>query len=73
MNDDLELELEIRVITHSATSFAVPAAISIALTMRGYVPQRQMLASICLTISSRDGFGFLLSKLAAAMIIPEVQ
>jgi len=28
---------------------------------------------MCLTISSRDGFGFLFNSPAAAMIIPEVQ
>src|SRR6185369_3199411 len=68
----LLLKLKIRLV-HSATSFAVPLAISIALTMRGYVPQRQTFASMCLTFSARLGFAFLFRSAAAAMIIPDVQ
>ena len=49
------------------------AALRIANTMRGWVPQRQMLPSIDLAISAADESRFEFNSDTAVMIIPEVQ
>ena len=56
--------------------FASPscfAALRMAVTIRPYVPQRQMFPSIARTISISDGLGFLFSSESADMIMPGVQ
>ncbi len=49
------------------------AAIRTAATMRGYVPQRQMLPCMNCRISASSGSGRFLSNATADMIIPDVQ
>jgi len=49
------------------------AALWIAATMRGWVPQRHMLPSMECEISAADGLGFERKSETAVMIIPDVQ
>ena len=54
--------------------FSRPAAAClIAARIRGYVPQRQMLPVIAVSMSASFGFAFFASSAAAAMICPDWQ
>jgi hypothetical protein len=64
---------EIKILTHCFDSFMTFAALCIASTMRGWVPQRQMLPSIERAISAADESRLAFNSETAVMIIPEVQ
>ncbi len=56
-------------VCHFATPFAARAAAAwIALRIRGYVPQRQMLPAMASSMSASEGRGLSRSSTAAAMI-----
>jgi hypothetical protein len=64
---------EIKLLAHCFDSFMTFAALCIASTMRGWVPQRQMLPSIERAISAADESRLAFNSETAVMIIPEVQ
>src|SRR5215472_18998898 len=59
-------------LAHCVTPFR-EAACWMAATIRGYVPQRQMLPSMRRAISSSRGLGSASRRATADMIIPDVQ
>ena len=57
---------------HTAAS-AIPAARLMAARIRGYVPQRQMLPAMALSMSESVGFALDASSALADMICPDWQ
>jgi hypothetical protein len=63
----------IKILAHCLDPFMAFAALCMANTMRGWVPQRQMLPSIDRAISAADESRPAFNSETAVIIIPEVQ